>query len=179
MPTASLRSPRLAPGLYWAVASDDPMGAAQLGPGTSTSPFFVARADEEALSFGTDRSVCMPPSGAQDVARTVSLCLALAATAPVPRWKVLDGFQVQHAREGEKRARGLALAVGALVVAALLEAVLLLRAAAASRARLRALADAGATLQPLRGSRVVAVVAALLVALLGFALLAAFVARTG
>jgi hypothetical protein len=179
MPTASLRAPRLAPGLYWAVASDDPMGAAQLGPGTSVGPFFVASTDDEALSFGTDRSECMPPSGVRDVARVVSLCLALAAAAPVPRWKALDGFDLQHARDRDKHARGLGLAVGAIVVAALLETILLLRAAAASRARLRALADTGETPQPLRTGRIVGVVVALLVALLGFVLLAAFVARAG
>ena len=179
MPTASLRAPRLAPGLYWAVAAGDPMGAAQLGPGTSVRPFFVALTDEEALSFGTDRSECVPPSGARDVARVVSLCLALAAAAPVPRWKALDGFDVQHARDRDKRARGLGLAVGAIVVAALLETILLLRAAGASRARLRALADTDATPQPLRAGRVVGVAVALLVALLGFVLLAAFVARAG
>jgi hypothetical protein len=178
MPAATFRVPRLAAGLYWAVASDDPMGAAQLGPGTSVRPFFVAQSDAEALSFGTDRSECIP-SGAHDAARAVSLCLALAAATPVPRWKALDGFEWRRARVRDNRARGLGLALGAIVVAALLEAILLLRAAAASRSALHTTADAEATLAPRRAAPVATVAVALLVALLGFALLAAFVARTG
>jgi H+/Cl- antiporter ClcA len=80
-------------------------------------------------------------------------------------------------RDQERRERGLALAVGGLGIAALLEAVLLLRAAAIARARLLGESDPeGGDRKPelRRGGRLVV---ALLVALLGFALLAAFLMR--
>ncbi|MBV9945665.1 MAG: hypothetical protein JOZ69_02330 [Myxococcales bacterium] len=162
LPRASTRAPRLAPGLYWAVAAGDPAGAAGLGPGTIARPFFVADSDRAALTFGTDPDAC--GAGADDeqyLARAVARCLALAAPRPVPRWTAIDGFAAAHARDAGKRTRGLAVALGAIGVAVALEAVLLVRAA-------RGGAGQGRT-----GS----VATAILVALLGFLLLAAFLAR--
>jgi hypothetical protein len=187
MPQATLHAPKLSPGLYWVVAAGDPAGASVLGPGTSARPFFVAPTDVAALALGTDPAGCASPSDPRDAARALSLCLALAAPAPVPRWVALDGFPAQHARNETKRARGLVLAMGALGVAAVLETLLLLRALAASREALRVNARASAeatmglprpnwthTLAPTW-----TVLVALFVAILGFALLAAFLALGG
>jgi len=176
MPSAVARVPGLPPGLYWAVASSDPAGAAALGAGTTVRPFFVAQSDEAALAFGPDATACAPPPGSRDVARAVASCLALAAATPVRRWAAIDGFAMQHAHDARRRARGLAVALGAIFVAVLLETVLLLRTAAAARARVAedASVAGGAAVGAGRGW---SVAVALLVALLGFGLLAAFLVR--
>ena len=132
MPSAEVRVPRLAPGLYWAVASDDPAGAAGLGAGTTVRPFFVAQSDEAALAFGPDASDCAPPRDSRDGPRRVASCLALAAASPVPRWTAVEGFSMQHVRDARRRGRGLAVALGSLLVAVILETVLLLRTAASA-----------------------------------------------
>jgi len=156
-PGARVQVPGLAPGLYWAVASADPAGAAALGAGTITRPFFVASSDDAALSLGMDREACASPRDPRETGDAVSSCLALSSIASVPRWVALDGFAMQRALDREARARGLAVAVGALAIASVLEGMLLVRAAAKSRTR--------------------TVAVAVLVALLGFALLAAFIVR--
>jgi hypothetical protein len=180
MPRATVRIPALAPGLYWAVASSDPAGGAGLGPGTSVRPFFVAASDDEALAFGTDAAECQPPRDPRETARVVDVCLALAGAAPVPRWTALDGFSARRALDARGRAEGLALALGAIAVAMLLETILLLRAAHTARAQLRAAtSEEGAVLGPDTGraGRLGTLGVAILVALLGFALLAAFLVR--
>ena len=154
---ASVQAPGLTPGLYWAVAAADPASAASLAAGTIVRPFFVASSDEAALAFGTDRAACAPPRDPRETASAVSACLALSAIAPVARWTALDGFVMQRARGREARAKGLAVALGALAIAILLEAALLLRAGVGGRGR--------------------TVAVAVLVGLLGFALLAAFIVR--
>jgi hypothetical protein len=179
MPRAALQVPPLAPGLYWVVAADDPTGASKLGPGSMARPFFVADSDEAAFAFGTDHDACAPPTDIRETSRVLSACLALVAPAAVPRWTALDGFAFQRARDDQRRARGLSIALGAIAVAVILEVLLLLRIVAASRARLRAASadgDAGAALRP---SRVWGIVVSLLVATLGFALLGAFLVRLG
>jgi hypothetical protein len=172
LPRAAVHAPRLAPGLYWAIGASAPAGASGLGPGTIARPFFVAASDEAALAFGTDWAACSLPRDVRETARAVGSCLAVSAARAVPRWVALDGFVAQHARDEERRARGLAVAVSAIAVASLLEIVLLLRAAASANARL--LESSG----PMPRARAGRVAVALLVALLGFALLAAFLVRT-
>jgi hypothetical protein len=156
-PAARVQAPGLPPGLYWAVAATDPAGAATLGAGTLARPFFVASSDDAALALGTDTTACVPPRDPRETASAVSACLALSAIVPVRRYMALDGFAMQRALSHEARQRGLAVALGALAIAVVLEATLLLRAAAGSRTRTVAIA--------------------ILVGLLGFALLAAFIVR--
>jgi hypothetical protein len=178
LPSAEVRVPRLAPGLYWAVASDDPAGAAGLGAGTTVRPFFVAQSDEAALAFGPDASDCAPPRDSRDGPRRVASCLALAAASPVPRWTAVEGFSMQHVRDARRRGRGLAVALGSLLVAVILETVLLLRTAASARARFAVDAgDPDAGPATARGVQRWSVAVALLVVLLGFALLGAFLVR--
>jgi hypothetical protein len=179
LPHATAHAPRLAPGLYWAICADDPSGAAALGPGTIVRPFFVAASDEAALGFGTDAAACRPPVDARDAARVVSECLALAAAAPTPRWTALEGFTMQHARDAERKSLGLGLALGAILLAILLEGLLLLRIAVASRATLREASDEAGEAPARLQSRAWVVGISVLVALMGFALLAAFLARLG
>jgi hypothetical protein len=179
MPRATVHVPPLAPGLYWAVEAGDPTGASELGPGSIARPFFVAASDEAALAFGTDPATCTPPADPRDTARVVSVCLALAGATPVPRWTALEGFTMQHARDAAKRSRGLGLALGAILLAVLLEALLLLKASASSRARLRVAEKEGGEGSGRLVGRAWTVGIALLVAMMGFALMAAFLARVG
>ena len=167
--SVEVRAPALGPGLYWAVVSEDPAGAATLSPGTIARPFFVASTDEAALAFGTDRQECLSPADARETSSAVSSCLALSATPPVPRWRALDGFAAARAVDRGTRAKGRAIALGAIVAAMLLEAILLLRASTARNMTTTAAAA--------RAERLARVAVALLVGLLGFALLAAFIAR--
>jgi hypothetical protein len=179
MPSATVRAPKLEPGLYWAIASDSPAGGARLGPGTIARPFFVAASDEAALAFGTDAAECAPPRDEREAPRVVGACLALAVAQPVPRWIALDGFALQQARDAQKRGRGLTVALAAIFVAVVLETLLILRAAVRARTRLRAAAGEVEGLRPALAGRAWALALALLVALLGFALLAAFLVRVG
>jgi hypothetical protein len=176
-PGAVARPPRLSPGLYWAVTSDDPAGAAGLGAGTMVRPFFVAESDEAALGFGSDPTACAPARDSSGASRAVASCLALASAVPARRWTAIDGFSMQHARDSQRRSRGLAVALSALFVALLLDAAILLRATLSARARFALDAsdpEAGPTIGAGRG---VGVAVALLVTLLGFVLLAAFLVR--
>jgi hypothetical protein len=176
MPRARVRAPKLAPGLYWAVAASDPAAGAKLDAGTIARPFFVAASDDRAVGFGLD-SECLPSGDSRRISRVVEVCLALASATAVPRWTALDGFVARHARDGHRRELGLAVALAAIVVAMLLEAALLLRAARTAHERLReATAHEKDTLNA-RVGRVGGVAVALLVALLGFALIAAFLVR--
>jgi hypothetical protein len=178
-PRAVLRAPRLAPGLYWAVASSDPAAGALLGPGTLARAFFVAASDEQALSFGTDSEECAPPHDPRELVRAVSVCASLASPVPVPRRMLLDGFAAQRALQAHKRRRGFGVALGAIAMSILLETVLLLRAAHQARLRLRALAAGESEFSDAQVARAGKLGIALLVAMLGFVLLAAFLAKAG
>jgi hypothetical protein len=176
-PRTTVVAPKLAPGLYWAVAADDPTGASKLGPGTMVRPFFVAASPEAALAFGTDAATCAAPGDVRLGPRVVSQCLALVAPAPVPRWTAVDGFAFQRQRDALARARGMGIAMGAIFLAIVLETVLLLRASVIARAHLKAAErteEAGDARLVGRGWSVAVWV---LLGMLGFALLGAFLMR--
>jgi hypothetical protein len=181
-PVGGVEVGALPPGLYWAEAGSGPDGAVTLAPGTATRPFFVAASDEAALALGQDAVGCAPPRDARETAGALEPCLALAAARPAARWVALDGAVARRERDARQRARGLAVAVGAVLAAALLELVLLLRSAAV--ARTAALAGlpvpangAGDAPRACPGGGAWNVAVAVLVGLLGFALLAAFLTR--
>jgi hypothetical protein len=178
MPQADVQAPRLAPGLYWAVVAGDPAGAARLGPGTLALPFVVAATDAAALAFGLDPSECIEPRDPRETPRVLSTCLALSGARPVPRWEAVEGFSQLHLAERMRRGRGMSLALTAIGAGMVLEVLLLLRAASATRARLRVTPDGEDESLPVRAHPAWTVAIALLVAVLGFLLLAAFVART-
>jgi hypothetical protein len=169
--------PRLAPGLYWAIADDSPAGASELAPGTAVRPFFVAASDDAALAFGRDAAECAPPSDIRATGRALSVCLALAPAPPAPRWVALEGFSERYKKESAKRSKGVAFALVAIVSGAILEALLLVRAAMRARARLRVLENAEEGAEANFVTRGWVAVMVVLVAMLGFAMLAAFVAR--
>jgi hypothetical protein len=161
--------PRLAPGLYWVVAAGDRCGAACLGPGSAVRPFFVAKSDGDALALGPDPDACAAARDPRESARAVDTCLAMAVASPVPRWIAVDGAVAQRARDARRRSRGLAVSLGGVGIAVVLEVALLLRAAA----RGREATGHGVPVDRRRWTLAVA----LLTGLLGFALLAAFLVR--
>jgi hypothetical protein len=178
-PRATVTGPKLPPGLYWIATAGDPAGASALGPGSVARPFFVARSPVEALAFGTDAATCAAPGDVRDTARVVSACLSLAAPTAVPRWLAVDGFVYKRGRDALQRARGLTVAIGGILLAILLETVLLLRAAALARAGVRAMErtdEAGGSQLAGKGWNVAV---GILVAMMGFALLGAFLVRLG
>ncbi len=175
LPSARVVAPALPTGQYWAIAANDPEGAALLGPGTMARPFSVAASDDAARRLADNASECEAVIDPRAAERRLASCLAVAHGTSAPRWVALDGFAQERDRAGEKRARGLALALGAVLVAIVLETALLLRAAVAARARLRAMTDQGEGVPTTSSAFKVAV--ALLIALLGLLLLAAFLAR--
>jgi hypothetical protein len=181
---ATVFSPALPSGLYWAIAASDPAGASMLGPGTAVLPFFVAPSDAAALQLGTDSAECAGSGAASPSPRALGPCLALATNAPIARWTALDGFLAKNAVLRQKHLRGMAIAVGAIVVAMALEALLMFRAAGQGRRQPIPAGDTrddgdpgGRTTGELAMSPAFRSAVAILVALLGFALATAFVLR--
>ncbi|MGD0678094.1 MAG: hypothetical protein ABSC94_22000 [Polyangiaceae bacterium] len=175
----TFRLPRLAAGIHWAIAAADRTGASELGPGTMVRPFFVATSDEAALALHPDPLGCAPRTDAREADRSLLPCLALVAASPLPRWLALDGVATRRAEAAVKRTRGLAVALGGLLVAGLLEATLIAGSAVRARARLADALPEGPSPRSRPMARAFGLAVALLVALLGFALLAAFLVRAG
>src|SRR5580658_2948708 len=172
-----LHVPPLPPGLYWAVASAAPFASTEGETRIAYRAFFVAPSDDAALALGTDAQACAPPSDPRDAVRALGPCLALSARRPIERWVALDGFVEPRSRDRQARATGLHIALVGLLVAALLEGALLLRGAARARVRLREETSDERAPPGLAASRAWTVMVTVLVALLGFALLAAFLFR--
>jgi hypothetical protein len=168
-PEETLTLPKLAPGLYWAVASGAADGATVWAPSTTVLPFFVAANDDAALKSGTEAVGCSPRRDAREAARALVPCLALATAYPVPRVLAIDGAPARRAAADRARGRGLAVAIAALVVGALLEIAVLGRVAHSAGARVT-----GVDAAP-RWKWSLAI--ALLVALMGFVLFGAFLSR--
>jgi hypothetical protein len=168
-PVAEAQAPRLAPGLYWAVAASDPSAAATLGP-AAVRPFFVSASDEAALRLGFENAQCAVPADIRLAARALGPCLATTGARAVHRWVALDGFALQRAEVSRRREHGVAVSAGAVLVAMILETMLVLRAWASAQTQLRGL-DAR---PPPALTRISGVVVAVLVSVLGLALLAVF-----
>jgi hypothetical protein len=149
-PRAAFELPPLDPGLYWLVTSSSGNGAESLVGGSVAVPVLVGAAERAACDVGA--------------------ALAMSTAAGFPRTLVLDGFAGRREQARERRRLGSAIGLSALVVAAALEALLLLRAA-----------RKGAELAPslVRRAPAGSVAIALLAGLLGFALLAALLLYRG
>ncbi len=156
VPRARLRLPPLAAGLHWIVVSGEPRGAEHLAGAAIARPFLVGHAPgvrpNEACSLGPWLAQRPPVHG-------------------FPRWLAVDGMATRGAANRASHRLGLVIGLGSLLVAAVLEVLLLTAAAREARAvLLEAELD--------DGQRVVAgppgggIAIALLVAMLGFALLA-------
>ena len=172
-----LAPPKLARGLYWVIVSGAADGAEVWSPGTTMRPFFVAPSDDAALAMaavGLDPIACGPRRDARETHDALWPCLATLSPPAARRWTALDGAPARRAAASRARDRGVGIALSALLVAALLEATLLARIGRAARAAF-AEVDGPQPPRPRTSSWVVATC----VALLGFALLAAFVTRDG
>lgn len=170
MPTAGgyaegpLTLPSLAAGPYWLVTSTEPRGATTLGGGTVARPFLVAKGHEASPALGAD-----PCGDPQAFVRSPG--------TGFPRWVALDGFVDGRATMARRRGLGAALAVAALALAALVEVTLVVGGARRARQSLEdAFAAQGEEApSPPRGGGGVNVFVALLLTLLGFALLGSLV----
>ncbi len=160
--SATVDVPALPEGLYFFTASGDPKAIDSLDSSAVARPFLVRK---------TPPDVC-------------SLLDALTPTAgPIKRTPVLDGLYVRRQGDRQKKHRGLFLGLLSLTVAALLEIVLLLSAAKDARADLAARMSEvldedekrGIDADEKRSSGLPRMAVAILIALLGFALIGAFV----
>jgi hypothetical protein len=157
---ALLTLPALAAGDYWLVTSSDARGAEALTGSTLARPFVAGEGPERS----TDPDVRRPG-------------------APFARFLALDGLLRPHARAAVRRRRGVWIVLGALLAAAGLEALLLLRAAARARGRLARLSEAtedagghGPGLEPDAAGGIAVLV---LATVLGFVLIAALMMVRG
>jgi hypothetical protein len=161
VPRARFQMPPLAPGLHWIVVSGEPRGAERLAGAAIAKPFLVGGAPgvrpDEACSIGPLLAQRPPVSG-------------------FPRWLAVDGMATRGAANRASHRLGLFIGVASLLAAAVLEVLLLTAASREARAAML-LADldepeaerARVTAKPPGGGLAIA----LLVAVLGFALLAA------
>lgn len=154
IPRARFALPPLAKGLHWLVVSGEPRGAEHLAGAAIAKPFVV----------GPMQDAC-----------TVGPMLAQAPAEGFPRWLALDGMAVRGATNRSRHRLGLFIGLLALVSAAAIDVLLLIAAAREARAAmlLADLDDPDAargrvTAKPPGGSLAIA----LLLAVLGFALLA-------
>jgi hypothetical protein len=153
---ALVRVRPLPAGSYWLVTSGDPRGAESLSGSAVARPFVVgASATAARGELGPRLSTLAPPHFARFIA--------------------LDGLPGKRSADGGRRQRGLFLAFGSLAIAAALETLLILRGVERSRrelARVAAMLDEDERAIERRFSAA-SVAIGLLLALLGFALLAA------
>jgi hypothetical protein len=138
------------PGTYWLVTSSDP-GAAESLKGNAIARPFVVAADDHELS------------------RELGPRLSMLEAPRSSRFLALDGLPARRNAYGGRQRLGLALGLGSLLAAAVLETMLVLRVVRRSRRELTALE--GREVEPRFAAA--NVLAGLLVAWLGFALLAA------
>lgn len=157
-PHARLSFAGLPEGDYWAVVSPDPTGAENIEDAA------IARR----VHVGKD---ALPPCVALDR-------LARSARG-FPRWIAIDGMVGKHVALGRRRGRGRSVALLGIFSGGLVELLLVLRAARASKRDLERLERGGADakVQPRFGALEIAI--AIGIAMLGFALLAALVAWLG
>jgi hypothetical protein len=171
---ASFDVPRLPPGFYRLVVAGDARGGETMSPSSMQWPFLVADSDAAAVALPGAPAACRVSGDAPDLDHVLSWCLALQPPHAITTWPALDGFPIKHGVEAQRRLQGFLVAIGSLAVAAVLETLLILGAVGAERRKMRAAADLEATRQ--RGARA-RVAVGLLVALLGFALIAMLVLR--
>ncbi len=171
---ASFDVPRLPPGFYRLVVAGDSRGGETLAPSAMEWPFLVAATDAAAVALPDAPAACRVSADAPDLDRVVGWCLALEPPHAIVKWPTLDGFPIKHGVEAQRRLQGFLVAIGSLAIAAVLETLLILGAVTAERRKMRAAVDLEATRQSGAAARVVV---GLLVALLGFALIAMLVMR--
>lgn len=152
-PRALFDVPALAPGLHWLVASGEPRGAETLAGAAIARPFYVPG---ETTPPTSERACELGP------------WLARHPAQPLARSLAIDGMSTRGAANRRRHFAGLVLGLGSLATAALLEFLLLTAASREAHDALRASLEEAAMPTPTKRSLVVP----LLVALLGFGLLA-------
>jgi hypothetical protein len=160
---ASLELRGLSAGTYWLVTSGAPRAAENVEGSAVARPFVV----EKPGTPGTPGTAPLRELGPR---------LATLATPRFARFVALDGLPGKRQADGGRHRRGLALAFGSLLIAAALETLLVLRGVERSRrdlARVAEMLDEKEARALERRFSVASVVIGLLLALLGFALLAA------
>ncbi len=162
LPHAEVVMPPLAEGLHWLVTSGEPRGAESLRGAALARPFWVEA--HPATAPG-------PTDACELGAR-----LAMHPATAFHRWLALDGFAGREDKNAANRRIGLALALGSLFVAAALELLLILQGTRRTRDDLqraaRDLGDGGAGASMTRRTSAGSLVIGILIALLGFGLLA-------
>jgi hypothetical protein len=153
-PRATLAIPPLEPGLYWLVASGEPRGAETMGGATMARAFRVTE--------NTGEPAC-----------TLGPWLARHPAPGFPRVLAFDGVETRGASNRARHRLGLAIGLGSLFVAAVLEVLLLTAASREARELLARAEESDASERMTRRSPGGGLAIAVLVALLGFALLAA------
>lgn len=172
-PRARFELPPLAPGLYWLVVSGEPRGAEHLAGAAVSKAILVG---DGRTGLGPDTTV--------NVRDTCSLgpWLAQRPAAGLPRWVALDGLPARSADNRFRHTVGLLIGVLSLLAAGILETLLLVAASREARVSLQ-LAELDdddpsatkVTSKPPGGG----VVMAVLVAVLGLALLAVLLIAKG
>lgn len=166
VPRARFEMPPLAPGLHWLVVSGEPRGAERLAGAAIAKPFLVGGA----------------PGVRPDEACSIGPWLAKRPASGFPRWLALDGMVTRGASNRASHRLGLFIGLVSLVAAAVLEILLL---TAASREARAAMLLAELDEPEADRKRVVAkppggnLAVAILVAMLGFALLASLMVAKG
>lgn len=156
------------PGLKWLITSSEPRGAEAPDEATIARPFLVA---------GSPTAPGIPSS---DDSCAVMAYLALHPAGGFHRSTVLDGFVARKDTNGVRRERGLAIGLGSLGIAAVLELVLLLQSARRGRKlapdAIEGIEESAALM---KRSSAGSVVVGVLLAVLGFALIAALLLLQG
>jgi len=172
-PRARFELPPLAPGLYWLVVSGEPRGAEHM----------AGAAVSKAILVG-DGTAGLSPDAAVNVhdACIIGPWLAQRQATGFPRWVALDGLPARSAENRFRHTVGLLIGVLSLLAAGILETLLLVAASREARVSFQ-LAELDeddpsaqkVTAQPPGGG----VVMAVLVAVLGLALLAVLLIAKG
>ncbi|HEY8078975.1 MAG TPA: hypothetical protein VIF62_32810 [Labilithrix sp.] len=151
-PRARFEIPPLVEGIHWLVVSGEPRGAEKLDGATIAKPFYVGGPARAACSIG--------PFLAEHQAR------------PFRRRLAVDGFPLRNTRNRGKHRLGMLIALVSLLAAATLEILLLSASAREARIELQ-LAELEDNQKVTAKSPGGGLAIGLLVAVLGFALLAA------
>lgn len=165
-PRARFPLPPLAAGLHWLVVSGEPRGAEHLGGAAIAKPFLVGEVP------GVDaKNPC-----------SVGPWLAQKSAGTFGRWVALDGLPARSSQNRGRHRLGMAMGLVALLAAGLLEVLLLMAAARETRIAMQlAELDEGDpdANKVVAGTPGGSMVIALLLAVLGFALLAVLLVLKG
>jgi hypothetical protein len=170
-PRARFALPPLAPGLYWLVVSGEPRGAERMAGAAVARTILVGDGRSGLDDAGGDSGLAV------DVHDACSLgpWLAQRPAPGFPRWTAVDGLPARSASNLFRHRLGLAIGIVSLLAAGILETLLLIAASREARVSLQLAeldeddpAATKVTAKPPGGGLVVA----LLIAILGFALLA-------